>query len=176
MATVSDGTNPGRSATPQRQSPGTARSGHGAGGDPTNQVGQTPSEIFGFHQSYSTGAPGSQGASGTEPDVTLQHGQLEDGLSGLSRDQVTSTGAPGSQGGSPQAGGESVRYTDPFGYLGNVHRDVTAPNAIGGPSDSTKAIDGYSPGPSLPGLEGNRPTSTGAGSGHTSVKHPNAGA
>lgn len=177
MATVSDGQNPGRSATPQRQSPAPARSGHGAGSDPTNQDGQTPSEIFGFHQSYSTGASGSQGKPTGNDDVTVQAGQLDDGLSGVSREEITSTGMHGSTGASPHAGGESVRYTDPFGYMGNDHRDSHASMAISGPGDSTAwGNDNGFTGPTLPVLEGNRPTDTGVGQGHVSAKHPNSGA
>lgn len=178
MATVSDGQNPGRSATPQRQSPAPARSGHGAGTDPTNQLGQTPSEIFGFHQTYSTGAPGTQGATGPDADVTIQAGQLEEGLSGVSGEEITSTGLHGSQGATHQSGGESVRYTDPFGYMGNDHRDSHASLAVNGPGDSTTWGDdnGFA-GPTLPVLEGNRPTSTGIGQGHISNhRHPNNGA
>jgi hypothetical protein len=178
MATVSDGQNPGRSSTPQRQSPGKARAGRGLSGvDPTNELGQTPADIFGFSQSYSTGAPGSQGATGPDADVTIQAGQLDEGLSGVTGDEITSTGLHGSQGASPHAGGEGVRYTDPFGYMGNDHRDSHASMAVSGPGDSTVFGDdsGFS-GPTLPVLEGNRPTTTGVGEGHVNVKHPNAGA
>lgn len=175
MATVSDGQNPGRSATPQRQSPGSARAGHGGGGDPTAQPGQTPSEIFGFPQHYSTGAPGSSGGNMGSSDVTVQDGQISDGLSGLTEEEVTSTGLHGSQGASPHAGGEGVRYTDPFGYMGNDHRDSHASGAVSGPGDWTTMGDdsGFS-GPTLPALEGNRPTSTGIGAGHVRHSpHPN---
>jgi hypothetical protein len=179
MATVSDGTNPGRSSTPQRQSPAPKRNGAGGGpSDPTVQKGQLPDEIFGFAQSYSTGAPGTSGASGGDADVTIQAGQLEEGLSGVTGDEITSTGLHGSQGHSPSAGGGSVRYTDPFGYMGNDHRDSHASMAVNGSGDSTTWGDdnGFS-GPTLPALEGNRPTETGIGHGHASKhKHPNAGA
>lgn len=180
MATVNDGTNPGRQgASPARQSPSPLRQGHGeAGLDPTEQLGQTPGEIFGFAQSYHTGAPGSQGATGSDADVTVQAGQLEDGLAGVSREQITDTGLHGSQGASNSNGGpDGVRYTDPFGYMGNDHRDSHTSAHIDGVGDWTQANDmGYAAGPTLPSLEGNRPLSTGAGEGHTSCKHPNAGA
>jgi len=178
VATVSDGQNPGRSATPQRQSPAPARSGHGGPSDPTNQLGQTPADIFGFSQTYSTGAPGTTGASGPDADVTIQAGQLDEGLSGVTGEELTSTGLHGSQGATHQSGGESVRYTDPFGYMGNDHRDSHASMAVNGSGDSTTWGDdnGFS-GPTLPVLEGNRPTETGIGHGHASKhKHPNAGA
>lgn len=178
MANVSDGQNPGRSSTPQRQpSSGAKRQGRGeAGLDPTVQNGQLPSEIFGFSISHSTGAPGSSGGS-ADADVTIEGGQLDDGLSGVTRQEITETGAPGSQGAAPNGGGgTSVRYTDPFGYMGNVHREAHASGDIGGAGDWTLsgAANGFD-GPTLPGLEGNRPTTTGAGEGHVGVKHPNAG-
>ncbi len=178
MASVSDGTNPGRSATPQRQSPSPKRQGRGGGpSDPTVQEGQLPSEIFGFAQHYSTGAPGTQGATGPDPDVTVQAGQLEEGLSGVTGKEITSTGLDGSQGARPQAGGEGVRYTDPFGYLGNDHRDSHASGQVSGPGEWTAfgEDNGFS-GPTLPALEGNRPTDTGIGKGHVHAKHPDAGA
>ncbi len=178
MATVNDGQNPGRSSTPQRQSPAPKRQGRGGGpSDPTVQDGQLPSEIFGFAQSYSTGAPGSAGGSAPS-DVTVQEGQLEGNTPGIqvTSKEVTSTGLDGSQGYAPHAGGEGVRYTDPFGYLGNDHRDSHASGAVSGPGDWTAMGDdsGFS-GATLPALEGNRPTSTGAGTGSvTGASHPNA--
>lgn len=177
MATVSDGNNPGRSATPQRQSPAPKRNGAGGGpSDPTVQKGQLPDEIFGFSQSYSTGAPGTQGATGPDADVTIQAGQLEEGLAGVSGDDITSTGMKGSQGATHASGGESVRYTDPFGYMGNDHRDSHASGATNGPGDwTTWGDDNGFAGPTLPALEGNRPTDTGVGKGHVHAKHPNAG-
>lgn len=177
VATVRDGSNPGRAGdSPQRQSPSPARAGRNEGGlDCTEQNGQTPGDIFGFAQSYKTGAPGSAGATSSNPDVTIQAGQLDEGLSGVTGSQITDTGLHGSDGGHPQGGGDSVRYTDPFGYMGNANRDVTAPNQVGGPSDSTKMIDGFSPGPTLPVLQNNRPVSTGAGEGTVAgASHPDA--
>lgn len=178
MANVSDGQNPGRSSTPQRQpSSGAKRQGRGESGiDPTNQLGQTPSEIFGFPQHYSTGAPGSSGGS-ADADVTIEAGQLDDGLAGVTREEITSTGLHGSQGAAANGGGgTSVRYTDPFGYQGNVHREAHASGNLDGPGDwTTSGADNGFSGPTLPGLEGNRPTDTGVGKGHVGVKHPNAG-
>jgi hypothetical protein len=177
VATVSDGQNPGRSATPQRQSPSPARSGHGeVTGGPTVQRGQLPDEIFGFPQSYSTGAPGSGGGAMDSSDVTVQDGQISDGMSGLTKAEVVETGMPGSQGARPHAGGEGIRYTDPFGYMGNDHRDSHASGTISGPGEWTAFGDdnGFT-GPTLPGLEGNRPVSTGIGGGSvTGASHPDA--
>jgi hypothetical protein len=181
VATVSDGKNQGRQgASPARQSPGTKRNGDGRGGsNPTVQQGQLPAEIFGFPQSYSTGAPGTQGATGPDADVTIQAGQLEEGLSGVTGDEITSTGLPGSQGATNSNGGpNTVRYTDPFGIQGGVNREVTTSAHVDGSGDWTQANDmGYDSGPTLPALEGNRPTSTGIGSGSVGHKarNPDAG-
>jgi hypothetical protein len=181
MATVNDGTNPGRQgATPARQSPSPARNGDGRGGpNPTVQPGQLPAEIFGFAQSYSTGAPGTQGATGPDADVTIQAGQLEEGLSGVTGSEITDTGAPGGQGAVNGNGGpNTVRYTDPFGIQGGVNREVTVSAHVDGSGDWTQANDmGYDSGPTLPSLEGNRPTSTGIGSGSVghSARNPDAG-
>src|ERR1700722_726062 len=171
---VNDGT---RGTKPTRQTGG-GRSGRGeAGLDPTEQLGQTPPDIFGFSQSYSTGAKGTQGASGAPADVTVQPGQLDEGLSGVTGGEITDTGLHGSQGASNSGGGESISYTDPFGYLGGGGGKVTTSDSISGGGDWTQAnSDGYDSGPTLPALEGNRPTSTGIGEGHVGVKHPHAGA
>ena len=180
MATVSDGQNPGRKGTPQRQSPAPKRNGRGeAGLDPTEQLGQTPGDIFGFSQSYHTGAPGTQGASGPDADVTIQAGQLEEGLSGVSGSEITDTGLHGTQGHTPGGGGgTTVRYTDPFGYMGNDHRESHASGAVDGPGDWTAMGDdsGFS-GATLPVLEGNRPVHTGIGQGSVGhhARNPDAG-
>ena len=168
MATVQDGTNPGRSPRPQRQSPAPARKGHGTGSDPTNQLGQTPADIFGFSQTYSTGARGSQGSRTTpSTDVTEMDGQLEESVTGLKGAAVASTGAPGSMGASNRGGGETVTYSDPFGLPGGEHRDSTTTGTVSGNGDWTQAnSDGYAGGPTLPILANARPTSTGAGQGH----------
>jgi hypothetical protein len=171
MAAVSDGTNPGRSGTPQRQAPSRKYNGRTISGvDPTNELGQTPGDIFGFSQSYSTGAPGSRGSmTGSGTDVTEYDGQLEESVTGLKGSAVTSTGAPGSTGASAarSGGGESVTYTDPFGFMGNVNREVTVSGAVDGPGDWTTWGDdnGFS-GATLPVLQNARPTQSGAGQGH----------
>ena len=181
MATVSDGKNPGRQgATPARQSPSPKRNGLTSNSNPpTVQNGQLPSEIFGFPQHYSTGAPGTQGATGPDADVTIQAGQLQEGLSGVTDGEITDTGAPGSQGAANQnAGPTAVRYTDPFGYMGNDHRESATSAHVDGVGDWTQANDmGYAAGPTLPVLEGNRPTETGIGHGSVGhgAKNPDAG-
>lgn len=169
MAAVSDGTNPGRSGKPERQMPSRKYNGRTISGvDPTNELGQTPSEIFGFSQSYSTGAPGSAGSStGTGTDVTEYDGQLEESVTGLKGPAITSTGAPGSTGaGTGHSGGESVTYTDPFGFMGNVNREVTVSGQVDGAGDWTQFGDnnGFS-GATLPSLQNARPVDSGAGKG-----------
>jgi hypothetical protein len=166
MATARSGQNPGRTGQPARQNPAPARQGRAdAGIDPTNQEGQVPSALVGgFSQHYSTGLAGTDGAHASDgDDVTNMAGQLDEGFSGMHADQTADSGLHGTTGGHPAHGGETVTYTDPFGVQGGVNRNVTTQLQIGGAEDSTKFIDGYSPGPSLPGLENNRPTETGVG-------------
>ena len=171
MVAVTDGTNPGRADLKgARQAPARKQQGHSGGtSDPTSASNQTPGEIFGFAQTYSTGARGSSGAAshdGPSGDPTIERGQLDDGLAMVSGREITSTGAPGSQGISNSVGGESVTYTDPFGYIGGVNRDVTVSGRVSGEGEWTQANDsGYSGGPTLPILQNARPTSTGAGQG-----------
>lgn len=168
MAAVSDGTNPGRTGKPERQSPSRTRNGRSeAGLDDTVQRGQLPGEIFGIPQHYATGAAGSRGSvTSGSTDVTEMDGQLEESVTGLRGAAITSTGAPGSSGASNSSGGETVTYTDPFGYLGQEHRESSTLGRVDGPGDWTQANDqGYSGGPQMPILQNNRPTSTGAGQG-----------
>lgn len=172
MATVPEnGTNPGRAGRPMRQSPGRLRSGRAEGGDVTEQPGQYPSDIFGFRVPDSTGAGGTAGSS-TSPgdDVTMMDGQLEQSFTGLSGSAVTSTGLPGSSGASNSSGGETIRYTDMFGFPGGVNREISTTGRISGEGDWTQANDmGYAGGPTLPVLQNARPTSTGAGQGRVST-------
>jgi hypothetical protein len=173
MATVSDGTNPGRAGKPERQSPGRTRHGRAEPGiDPTNQNGQVPSEIFGFSQTYSTGARGSSGGSAPS-DVTIQSGQLDSGLAMVSGAEITHTGAPGSTGaGVGRSGGETVTYTDPFGYMGQEHRESSTSGHVDGSGDwTTFGDDSGFAGATLPILQNARPTSTGAGQGHVRTMH-----
>lgn len=167
MAAVQDGTNPGRSPRPERQIPARGRQGVPDNLDPTNLPGQTPPDIFGFAQTYSTGAPGTRGSDTTAAtDVTEYDGQLEESVTGLRGPSIVDTGAPGTDGAVNRAGGEEVTYTDPFGYLGQDHRETTTRGVISGVGDWTQAnSDGYAAGPTLPPLQNARPTSTGAGRG-----------
>lgn len=177
MATVRDGSNPGRAGVPERQSPAPKRKGRASALDPTNQEGQTPAEIFGMSTGLtSTGMKGSSDFKAAS-DVTLEAGQLDDDFGHSSESFVTDTGMPGSQGSSPQRGGETVNYTDAFGIIGGVNRDVTTTGTISGQGEWTQFnADGYSGGPTLPGLENNRPTSSGVGDGHVKgAGHPNSG-
>jgi hypothetical protein len=176
MATATDGENAGRTGRPERQAPGRKFNGSALTGvDPTNERGQTPSEIFGFPIPYSTGARGSAGSNtGTGTDVTLYDGQLEESVTGLSGSAITSTGAPGSQGAANGDRGETITYTDPFGVQGGINREVTVRGHVSGEGDWTQANDmGYSGGPTLPILQNARPTSTGAG--HGRVRGAGAG-
>lgn len=172
MVAVTDGTNPGRADLQgARQAPARKQRGRNAGtSDPTSPSNQTPSDIFGFAQTYTTGAGGSPGApskDGPNGDPTVERGQLDPGLAMVEDGEITSTGAPGTQGASNTVGGESVTYTDPFGYVGGVNRDVTVTGRISGSGDWTQANDhGYDGGPTLPILQNARPTSSGAGQGH----------
>lgn len=172
MATVPEnGTNPGRAGRPMREDPARRRNGRAAGGDPTNEPGQPATSVFGMSAPTTTGAKGSAGSStSASTDVTEYDGQLEQSITGLSGSAVTSTGMPGSTGASPGAGGESVTYTDPYGFIGGVNREVTTSGTISGEGDWTQANrDGYAGGPTLPILQNNRPTSTGMGQGHVST-------
>ena len=177
MATARDGSNPGRTGVPARQDPSPARHGRASSLDPTVQEGQLPSEIFGLPTDIkSSGMKGSSAAK-QPADVTLHPGQLDDDLGHTSEQFVTDSGMPGSAGSTHPTGGESVTYTDPFGIIGGVNRDVQTNGATSGPGDWTTWGDdnGFS-GPTLPGLENNRPTDSGIGHGHVrGAGHPNAG-
>jgi len=165
--------NPGRSPRPARTS-AKGRSGVSQGGDSTLQNGQTNSVIDGLTMTNThTGAPGSAGGHGSS-DVTTQNGQLGSSLPDGTGSNLFSTGAPGSAGNHAHGGGESVTYTDAFalqGY-GNDSAQMTSPNATSGPNDSTTFSGNGFTGPSLPGLENNRLTDTGAGKGSGRVRHP----
>lgn len=178
MATASDGVNPGRKGTPARQDPSPKRHGRASSLDPTVQEGQTPGTIFGMPTGItSTGAKGSSSGQGDGGDVTLHPGQLEDDLGHSSEQFITKTGAPGSEGSVHPTGGESVVYTDPWALIGGVTRDQHVSGATSGPGDwTTWGDDNGLSGPTLPGLENNRPTDSGAG--HGTVRgagHPNHG-
>lgn len=184
MANPQEGRNPGYTGQPARQGVSRDRQGNGSGGSEPTAWDETPADLFGVRQSYSTGLAGSAGAQhSASVDVTNEPGQLEDGgLSSTTVAENTESGLSGSTGASPARGGETVTYTDPWAVIGGVTRDNTVQGEISGVNDWTKCIDGYSPGQSLPGLENNRPTDTGVGSGHARTElpaqggnHPNAG-
>lgn len=161
-----------RGQRPSRQSPGAFPARGNAPDtdrrDPTVQRGQLPSEIFGFPQSYDTGARGSAGARSNDSDVTIQRGQLDPGLANVEGSEITDTGARGSDGARTSAGGDTVHYTDIYASLaGGDAGEATARGHISGSGDWTQANgDGYDSGPTLPILQHARPTSTGAGQGH----------
>ena len=94
-------------------------------------------------------------------DPTNEPGQTEDGLTGISEDEITETGAPGSTGADPSdgTGSESVTFTRPGSYLSGTYAMSTVRDDIDGPTDWTQANDsGYATGgPQLPGIKGNEP-------------------
>jgi len=132
--------------------------------DPTNEPGQYPpggwgDAIFGGALPQGTGAPGTAGGQGTGGDVTVEAGQLTDGLTGLADRDIANTGAPGSTGSQPgNAGSDSVTFTRPQAGV-TTYEDVTVSDETSGPRDWTQANDdGYATsGPQLPGIQGNEP-------------------
>jgi hypothetical protein len=174
MAAISDGQNAGRTGHPARQSPSRKYNGRAEGGDPTNMPGQPATEVFGQRAPVTTGAPGSSGGS-MPSDVTLYPGQLDSGLAQVSGSEITDTGAPGSQGARSSSGGEAITYTDPFGFMGGVNREVTVRGKVDGDGDWTQFGEGSGfQGPTLPILVNNRPTDSGAGKGHVSTHRKGA--
>lgn len=164
-------TDPGRSPRPARTS-ASGRKGTSAGGDPTNQPGQTPADVFGFPQTYSTGLSGSSGGHAPS-EVTAEAGQLSNSIEGVSG-SVTDTGLSGSAGSKPSGGGDHVSFTDAFalqGY-GNDAANVSAANQVSGHGDSTGFNDNGLSGPTLPGLENSRVTDTGLGKGSAKPHKP----
>ncbi len=143
-----------------------AQSGTSSGGDPTTEPGNYSESLFGSPLPQSTGAPGSAGAGGAS-DPTNEPGQLNEGLSGEGPAQTAETGAPGSAGASNNEGGpDSVKYTLPGSYLSGTYEQDVVADSISGTQDWTQAIDGsYGGAGNLPGIDGNQPTSTGAGAG-----------
>lgn len=142
-------------------------SGTRRGGDSTGEPGQYPGSLFGVALPQGTGAPGTQGASGSA-DPTNEPGQLTEGISGEGPSDTADTGAPGSAGLTPTQGGpDSVSYTRPGSYLTGTYESDTVNDSVSGTGDWTQAIDGSygGGGPQLPGIKGNQPASTGAGSG-----------
>ena len=136
------------------------------GVDPTAEKGNYSDSIFGTALPQGTGAPGSAGASGPS-DPTNEPGQLNEGISGEGPSQIAETGAPGSSGaGNNEGGPDSVKYTLPGSYLSGTYEQDVVADSISGIQDWTQAIDGsYGGSGNLPGIDGNQPTSTGAGGG-----------
>jgi hypothetical protein len=142
-------------------------SGTGASSDPTNEPNQYPSSFFGVGLPAGTGAPGSPGAQAGTGDPTNEPGQTTAGFSGQGPNVIAETGAPGSMG--AQNGGtgpDAVKYTRPGSYLSGTFVQDTVNDTVSGTNDWTQAIDGaYGGGKDLPGIKGNTPAGTGAGSG-----------
>lgn len=160
MATAQDGTNPGRSGQPQRQSPARKNSGRGTNAEPTSPSNQAPSEIFGASTGLGgTGLGGSAGR-GTPGDVTQVSDQTLNSLTGRKENHADTT-LEGSAGSHPASGGESITYTDPFGVAGGVNRDVTTQGDV---ATWTEASNAYGSS-TMPGVAGNQPTHTGLGHG-----------
>lgn len=159
--------NPGYSRRPDRTSPALKNSGRAANAEPTSPSDQTPAEIFGAPTALSsTGLNGSAGA-GTPGDVTQVSDQSHDRISGQGSDHSQTT-LDGSTGASVPTGGPAVTYTDIFANMGSRSLDgarVQAQGQIDGSNDWTQGSAKYDHGPTLPGLEGHRPTSTGVGEG-----------
>lgn len=144
-----------------------AYSGTAFGGDPTTELGQTPSSLFGVALPQTTGAPGSSGAQPGEGDPVNQPGQTTEGFSGEGPSDIADTGAPGSSGAQNHgAGGDAVKFTRPGSYLSGTYVQDTVNDNVSGTDDWTQAVDGsYGGGMDLPGVKGNTPMGTGAGQG-----------
>jgi hypothetical protein len=159
--------NPGYSRRPDRTSPASKNQGRGKNAEPTSPSDQNPSEIFGIPtHNQSTGLGGSAGQ-GTPGDVTQESDQTKGFGDSSALDPGTTL--MGSSGASIPTGGSSVRYTDPFAIQGADSLEGaqrTAQGQVDGSNDWTQSAAKYDHGPTLPGLEGNRPTSTGLGDGH----------
>jgi hypothetical protein len=149
---------PGKTTAGSRPYSGTSET-----GDPTNEPGQYPpgswgDAIFGGQLPSGTGAPGSAGGHAAL-DPTTEQGQLEDGFTGLTTDEITQTGAPGTQGAVDHTGGgDAITYTTPTDGIGPYQMTSTTDD-VTGPGDWTGANDqGYATGgPQLPGIKGNEP-------------------
>jgi hypothetical protein len=154
--------NPGYSRKPDRTAPARKNQGRGSNAEPTSPSDQNPSEIFGIPTSnQSTGLGGSAGR-GAPGDVTQQSDQTKGFGDSSSTDPGTTL--DGSAGASVPTGGSSVSYTDPFAIMGADSLEGaqrTAQGQIDGSNDWTQFAAKYDHGPTLPGLEGNRPTTTG---------------
>ena len=150
--------------------PASADSGNQGADDPTLVSGQDIKNLFGVTIPYSTGAPGSPGASAQpEGDPSNEPGQYPatEPISGVA---LGGSGAPGTMGSDPAAvpAGETVTITDP-NYTsgkpggGSGVQMIQVPVNVSGPNDSTATAQNYPPTHPLAGTA--TPTSTGAGSG-----------
>ena len=138
---------------------GPKRAGSGGGGmDPTLEPGNYGPSLFGVQLPQGTGASGTAGAYGSAADPTNEPGQTSEGFTGLGPSAIAETGAPGSGGAGAGGRGSQVSYTLPGSFLSGTHQQ-------GSGGDATEAVNEYGSGPQLPGIEGNMPSSTGAGGG-----------
>jgi hypothetical protein len=136
------------------------------GGEVTSEPNQYPGSLFGVALPQGTGAPGTAGA-GRSADPANQPGQLTEGISGTGPADTANTGAPGTAGTMPNGGGgNTISYTQPGSFLTGTNQTDTIRDDISGTGDWTQANDGsYGGSNNLPGIAGNQPLSTGAGSG-----------
>jgi len=145
---------------------GPDRAGTGGGMDATLEPGNYGPSLFGVALPQGTGAGGSDGAYGSmAADATNEPGQTSEGFTGLGPDAIADTGAPGSGGAAEGAGGDAITYTDPGSFLGGTNKAEVAHADVSGPDDWTQGVNGYSTPGNLPGIDGNTPTTTGAGAG-----------
>jgi hypothetical protein len=147
---------------------GPSYSGTATSVDPTMEPGNYGPSLFGVQLPQGTGASGTAGAYGMAVDPTNEPGQTSDGFTGLTA-PIVQTGAPGSAGSPVAGGGDRVTYTEPGSYLSGTNKQATAAYPVSGPDDGTQGVNGYSTGGNLPGVQGNTPTSTGAGAGSVQV-------
>jgi hypothetical protein len=169
--------NPGFGRGPGKAAPARKNAGRGANAEPTSPSDQTPSEIFGAPTDLgSTGLGGSSGFHGSPAsDVTETSDQTFIGsLDADYHESHSETTLDGSTGIHAPTGGSNVQYTDPFAFMGygSAAGMATAQGQIDGDNDWTQAAGKYATGPTLPGIEGNRPTSTGLGEGHVRTERP----
>lgn len=151
--------------------PASADSGNQGANDPTLVSGQDTTSLFGVEIPYSSGAPGTAGASAQpQGDPSNEPGQYPatEPISGVA---LGGSGAPGTTGADPdsQPGKVAVLVSDP-NYTagkpggGSGTQMVSADMAVSGPGDSTAVPGNYPPTHPLAGTAA--PVSTGAGQGN----------
>lgn len=157
-------------AQPQRNSPARKNSGRGSNAEPTSPSNQTPSEIFGASTALGTTGLGGSAGPGAPGDVTQESDQTHERISGANSGTSVLAGSAGA--GNGPDGGDSVTYTDPLAWQSTNmgSRNATVSGAVDGNDDWTQGAGKYATGPTLPGIEGNRPTSTGVGPGHVKTR------